>query len=62
MLHCSDAAPETHVYVVKSDAPPGGAGELGVPPVPAAICNGIFNAVGRRVRALPVDPTALKAA
>jgi isoquinoline 1-oxidoreductase subunit beta len=57
-----DATPETHVYLVRSEAPPGGAGEPGVPPVSAAICNAIFRAVGRRVRALPVDPADLKAA
>jgi isoquinoline 1-oxidoreductase subunit beta len=57
-----DATPETHVYVVRSDAPPGGVGEPGVPPVSAAICNAIFSAAGRRVRALPVDPAELKAA
>ena len=57
-----DATPETHVYIVRSDAPPGGVGEPGVPPVSAAICNGIFSAVGQRVRALPADPTQLKAA
>jgi isoquinoline 1-oxidoreductase subunit beta len=57
-----DATPETHVYVVRSEAPPGGVGEPGVPPVSAAICNAIFDAVGRRVRALPVDPAELKSA
>jgi isoquinoline 1-oxidoreductase beta subunit len=57
-----DATPETHVHVVQSEAPPGGVGEPGVPPVSAAICNAIFNAVGLRVRALPVDPAQLKAA
>lgn len=54
-----DAAPETHVHLVRSDAPPGGVGEPGVPPMAAAICNGIFAAVGRRVHALPVDPSQL---
>jgi len=57
-----DATPETHVYVVRSDAPPAGVGEPGVPPVSAAICNAIFQAVGHRVRALPVDQAELKAA
>lgn len=57
-----DATPETHVYVVPSSAPPGGVGEPGVPPVAAAICNAIFAATGKRIRALPVDPTELKAA
>jgi isoquinoline 1-oxidoreductase subunit beta len=55
-----DTTPETHVYIVRSDAPPGGVGEPGVPPVSAAICNGIFRAVGQRVRALPVDPALLR--
>ena len=55
-----DATPETHVYIVRSDAPPGGVGEPGVPPVSAAICNGIYRAVGQRVRALPVDPASLR--
>jgi isoquinoline 1-oxidoreductase beta subunit len=56
-----DATPETHVHVVPSEAPPGGVGEPGVPPVSAAICNAIFDAVGIRVRALPVDSAQLKA-
>jgi isoquinoline 1-oxidoreductase beta subunit len=56
-----DATPETHVYVIQSEAPPGGVGEPGVPPVSAAICNAIFNAVGRRIRSLPVDSAQLKA-
>jgi isoquinoline 1-oxidoreductase beta subunit len=57
-----DATPETHVHVVQNEAPPGGVGEPGVPPVSAAICNAIFNATGVRVRVLPVDPARLKAA
>jgi isoquinoline 1-oxidoreductase beta subunit len=55
-----EAAPETHVHIVPSTAPPGGVGEPGVPPVSAAIVNAIFAATGRRVRALPVDTDLLK--
>jgi isoquinoline 1-oxidoreductase beta subunit len=55
-----DSVPETHIYVVPSNAPPGGVGEPGVPPTTAAICNAIFNATGKRIRALPVDPGLLK--
>jgi isoquinoline 1-oxidoreductase beta subunit len=55
-----DSVPETHIYVVPSNAPPGGVGEPGVPPTMAAICNAIFNATGKRIRALPVDPGLLK--
>jgi isoquinoline 1-oxidoreductase beta subunit len=49
------------VHIVESSAPPGGVGEPGVPPVAAAICNAIFAATGRRIRALPIDPQQLKA-
>ncbi|MGF6612674.1 isoquinoline 1-oxidoreductase beta subunit [Paraburkholderia sp. WSM4175] len=57
-----DSVPETHVYIVPSNAPPGGVGEPGVPPTSAAICNAIFNATGQRIRALPVDTSLLKRA
>jgi hypothetical protein len=55
-----DSVPETHVYIVPSDAPPGGVGEPGVPPTSAAIRNAIFDATGKRIRALPVDTGLLK--
>ncbi len=50
-----DAAPrEFGVYLVPSKELPGGVGEPGVPPVAPALCNAIFAATGRRIRALPV--------
>jgi isoquinoline 1-oxidoreductase subunit beta len=57
-----DAMPETHVHIVPSEAPPGGVGEPGVPPIAPAICNAIYAATGKRIRALPVDPGELKQA
>jgi isoquinoline 1-oxidoreductase subunit beta len=62
-----DATPDhhgadTHVYVVRSEEPPGGIGEPGMPPVAVAIANGIFAATNQRVRALPVDPGLLRTA
>jgi isoquinoline 1-oxidoreductase beta subunit len=58
----TDITPETHVYMVESSAPPGGVGEPGVPPIAPAICNAIFAATGKRIRALPIDPAQLKTA
>jgi isoquinoline 1-oxidoreductase subunit beta len=55
----TDIAPETHVHLVESSAPPGGVGEPGVPPMAPAICNAIFAATGKRIRALPVDSAQL---
>ena len=56
-----DITPETHVYLVESDAPPSGVGEPGVPPTAPAICNAIYAAIGKRIRSLPIDPDQLKA-
>ena len=58
----TDITPETHVYIVESNAPPGGVGEPGVPPIAPAICNAIYAATGKRIRALPIDPGGLKRA
>ncbi|SEK51540.1 isoquinoline 1-oxidoreductase, beta subunit [Colwellia chukchiensis] len=46
--------PTTHVEIIDSDAPPGGVGEPGVPPIAPAITNAIFNATGKRYRELPL--------
>ncbi len=47
--------PELYVHIVESNAPPGGIGEPGVPPVAPSITNAIFHASKTRIRDLPVN-------
>jgi len=46
--------PEIRVEIIPSELPPGGAGEIAVPPVAPAIANAIFAASGKRLRHLPL--------
>jgi isoquinoline 1-oxidoreductase beta subunit len=46
--------PSIEVYLLPSDAAPGGVGEPGVPPLAPAVCNAVFAATGRPVRTLPI--------
>lgn len=50
----AEAPRAIHVEVVKSDLPPSGIGEPGVPPVAPAIANAYFALTGKRVRTLPL--------
>jgi isoquinoline 1-oxidoreductase beta subunit len=43
-----------HTEIIPSDAPPGGVGEPGVPPVGPACANAIFALTGQRVRRFPL--------
>ena len=54
--------PAIEVHIHESDAPLGGAGEPGVPPVAPAVTNAIFAATGVRLRELPVKNHALEKA
>jgi isoquinoline 1-oxidoreductase beta subunit len=47
-------APVVEAYFVPSTEPPTGAGEPPVPPLAPALCNAIFAATKKRVRALPI--------
>ncbi len=48
-------APELHVHIVDSDAPPGGIGEPGLPPVAPRITHAIYHASRTHIRDLPVN-------
>jgi len=47
------------VQIVKSEAPPAGVGEPGLPPFAPALYNAVFAATGKRVRELPLSKTKL---
>jgi isoquinoline 1-oxidoreductase subunit beta len=50
--------PDVEVHLVPSEAPPGGVGEAGLPPIAPAVCNAIFAGTGKRVRRLPIGRVA----
>jgi isoquinoline 1-oxidoreductase beta subunit len=49
-----DAPRTIHTALIDSDAPAGGVGEPGVPPVGAACANAIFALTGQRIRRIPL--------
>jgi isoquinoline 1-oxidoreductase subunit beta len=52
--------PLVEVYIVESDDPPKGVGEMGVPPIAPAVANAVFSATEKRVRHIPIRPEDLK--
>ena len=51
-------APRIEVFIIASDASPGGVGEPGTPPIAPAVANAMFAATGQRRRDLPLVRTA----
>lgn len=54
VLRCDETPRTIATHLVASDAPAGGVGEAGVPPVGPALCNAIFAATGVPIRRWPV--------
>ena len=48
--------PDITIEMIRSEADPGGVGELGVPPVAPAIANALQASTGFRMRNLPLTP------
>jgi isoquinoline 1-oxidoreductase beta subunit len=53
-------APKIETYILNSGNPPGGAGEPSTPLIAPAVTNAIFNAIGIRVRQLPISKNDLR--
>jgi isoquinoline 1-oxidoreductase subunit beta len=53
LLRCP-AAPAIDVHFLATDYPPSGAGEPGLPPIAAAICNAVFTVTGERIKKMPI--------
>ncbi len=50
--------PRIETHLVRSDAPPGGVGEIATPPIAPAVANALFRLTGRRLRSLPLRVAA----
>ena len=59
MVRMRETPAKIHSHIMESDAPPGGVGEPGVPPIAPAIVNAYFAASGKRVRELPLRNAGL---
>lgn len=59
VVRMHEAPARINVHIMDVDAPPGGVGEPGVPPVAPAITNAYFAATGNRVRELPLRNSGL---
>jgi isoquinoline 1-oxidoreductase subunit beta len=54
--------PEIEVHIINSQDPIGGVGEPPVPPTAPAVANAVFDAIGVRLRRLPMSPNNVRAA
>lgn len=49
-----DETPAIEIHIIESRQAPGGMGEVPLPPLAPAVANAIFDAVGTRIRRLPI--------
>lgn len=56
LLRMSQIPEKIEVHIIKSGDSQGGVGEPGLPPLAPAVANAVFNAVGIRLRNLPMTP------
>ena len=49
-----DQMPRIETHILANHQPPGGMGEVGLPPLAPAVANALFDLTGTRIRRLPI--------